>query len=163
MKHFAIIYDSKTGTTKQAAEWIAKGMQTVADTEARYFSIPDVELEFVRNANGVLIGAPTYFASLPGTMKAWLEIHAKELGLAGKLGGAFATEQYIHGGGEATIQELLTFELCCGMAVYSGGGSFGTPFIHFGPGGLSGNITDFRELFQTYGKRFATFCKNGQK
>lgn len=163
MKHFAIIYDSKTGTTKQAAEWIAKGMQTVADTEARYFSIPDVELEFVRNANGVLIGAPTYFASLPGTMKAWLEIHAKKLGLAGKLGGAFATEQYIHGGGEATIQELLTFELCCGMAVYSGGGSFGTPFIHFGPVGLSGNITDFRELFQTYGKRFATFCKNGQK
>ena len=163
MKHFAIIYDSKTGTTKQAAEWIAKGMQTVADTEARYFSIPDVELEVVRNANGVLIGAPTYFASLPGTMKAWLEIHAKELGLAGKLGGAFATEQYIHGGGEATIQELLTFELCCGMAVYSGGGSFGTPFIHFGPVGLSGNITDFRELFQTYGKRFATFCKNGQK
>ena len=163
MKHFAIIYDSKTGTTKQAAEWIAKGMQTVADTEARYFSIPDVELEFVRNANGVLIGAPTYFASLPGTMKAWLEIHAKELGLAGKLGGAFATEQYIHGGGEATIQELLTFELCCGMAVYSGGGSFGTPFIHFGPVGLSGNITDFRELFQTYGKRVATFCKNGQK
>ena len=152
MKHFAIIYDSKTGTTKQAAEWIAEGMQTVADTEARCFTIPDVDLASVREADGVLIGAPTYFASLPGTMKAWLENHAKGLGLAGKLGGAFATEQYIHGGGEATIQELLAFELCCGMAVYSGG------VIHFGPVGLSGNIADFRELFQTYGKRFATFC-----
>ena len=158
MKHFAIIYDSKTGTTKQAAEWIAEGMQTVADTEARCFAIPDVDLASVREADGVLIGAPTYFASLPGTMKAWLENHAKGLGLAGKLGGAFATEQYIHGGGEATIQELLAFELCCGMAVYSGGGSFGTPFIHFGPVGLSGSIADFRELFQTYGKRFAMFC-----
>lgn len=158
MKHFAIIYDSKTGTTKQAAEWIAEGMQTVADTESRCFAIPDVDLEFVRNADGVLIGAPTYFTSLPGTVKAWLENHAKGLGLTGKLGGAFATEQYIHGGGEATIQGLLAFELCCGMAVYSGGGSFGTPFIHFGPVGLSGNIADFRELFQTYGKRFATFC-----
>lgn len=158
MKHFAIIYDSKTGTTKQAAEWISEGMQEASDAEAKCFSIQDADLAVVREEDGVILGAPTYFASLPGTMKAWLENHAKGLGLAGKLGGAFATEQYIHGGGEATIQELLAFELCCGMAVYSGGGSFGTPFIHFGPVGLSGNIADFRELFQTYGKRFATFC-----
>ena len=158
MKHFAIIYDSKTGTTKQAAEWIAEGMQEAFDAEAKCFSIQETDLASVREADGVILGAPTYFASLPGTMKAWLETHAKGLGLAGKLGGAFATEQYIHGGGEATIQELLAFELCCGMAVYSGGGSFGTPFIHFGPVGLNGSIETFRELFQTYGKRFAVFC-----
>lgn len=51
----------------------------------------------------MILGAPTYFASLPGTMKAWLEMRAKGLGLAGKLGCAFATEQYIHGGGETAI------------------------------------------------------------
>ena len=39
-----------------------------------------------------------------------------------------------------------------------GGSSFGKPFIHLGPVGLSGSIADFRELFQAYGKRFATFC-----
>ena len=138
MKHFAIIYDSKTGTTKQAADWIAEGMQAAGDADAKCFSIPDVDLAFVRDADGVILGAPTYFASLPGTMKTWLETHAKGLGLAGKLGGAFATEQYIHGGGETTI--------------------FGEPFIHLGPVGLSGNIETFRDLFQAYGKRFATFC-----
>jgi len=158
MKHFAIIYDSKTGTTKQAADWIAEGMQAAGDADAKCFSIQDADLMFIRDADGVILGAPTYFASLPGTMKAWLETHAKGLGLAGKLGGAFATEQYIHGGGETTISELLTFELCCGMAVYSGGSSFGEPFIHLGPVGLSGDIEKFRELFQAYGKRFATFC-----
>jgi len=157
MKHLAIIYDSKTGTTKQAANWIAEGMQAIGDAEAKCFSIPDVDLAFVHDADCVILGAPTYFASLPGTMKAWLETHAKGLGLAGKLGGAFATEQYIHGGGETTISELLTFELCCGMAVYSGGSSFGAPFIHLGPIGLSGDIENFHKLFQTYGKRFATF------
>ena len=31
MKHFAIIYDSKTGTTKQAAAWIAEGIQAAGD------------------------------------------------------------------------------------------------------------------------------------
>ena len=147
MKHFAIIYDSKTGTTKQAADWIVEGMQTVDDVEAKCFSIPDVDLAFIRDADGVILGAPTYFASLPGTMKAWLETHAKGLDLAGKLGGAFATAQYLHGGGETTISELLTFELC-----------FGEPFIHLGPVGLSGDIENFCELFQAYGKRFATFC-----
>ena len=69
MKHFAIIYDSKTGTTKQAADWIAEGMQAAGDADAKCFSIPDVDLAFVRDADGVILGAPTYFASLPGTMK----------------------------------------------------------------------------------------------
>ena len=53
--------------------------------------------------------------------------------------------------------ELLTFELCCGMAAYSRGASFGEPFIHLGPVGLSGDIENSRKPFQTYGKRFTTF------
>ncbi len=158
MKHIVILYDSRTGTTKQAAAWIKEGLQSVDDVRADCFSIQEADLAVVRGADGVILGAPTYFASLPGAMKTWLESHAAGLGFAGKLGGAFATEQYVHGGGETTIQELLTFELCCGMAVYSGGSSFGTPIIHLGPVGLSGNIEEFRELFETYGKRFATFC-----
>lgn len=157
MRKFAILYDSRTGTTKQAAAWIAEGMQSVDGTEACCFSIKEVDLEYVRNADGVILGAPTYFASLTGTMKLWLENHAAGLNLAGKLGGAFATEQYVHGGGEAVIQELLAFELCSGMAVYSGGAANGKPVIHFGPVGLSGDIDSFRELFIEYGKRFAIF------
>ena len=56
MKHFAIIYDSKTGTTKQAAAWIAEGMQAAGDADAKCFSIPDVDLAFVRDADGVILG-----------------------------------------------------------------------------------------------------------
>ena len=63
MKHFAIIYDSKTGTTKQAADWIAEGMQATGDADAKCFSIQDIDLAFVRDADGVILGAPTYFAS----------------------------------------------------------------------------------------------------
>jgi len=157
MSKFAILYDSRTGTTKQAAEWIAEGMQSVDDTEVRCFSVKEAELEYVRGADGVILGAPTYFASITGTMKLWLEGHAAGLNLAGKLGGAFATEQYVHGGGEAVIQELLAFELCGGMAVYSGGAAHGKPAIHFGPVGLSGDIESFHDLFVEYGKRFASF------
>lgn len=35
----AVIYDSKTGNTKQAAEWIAEGMNEVDGVEAQAFSI----------------------------------------------------------------------------------------------------------------------------
>ena len=43
------------------------------------------------------------------------------------------------------------------MAAYSRGASFGEPFIHLGPVGLSGDIENSRKPFQTYGKRFTTF------
>ena len=37
---------------------------------------------------------------------------------SGKLGGAFATEQYIHGGAENAIHDLLLFMMVMGMMVY---------------------------------------------
>ena len=33
-----VIYDSKTGNTRQAAEWIAEGMNQAENTEAKAFS-----------------------------------------------------------------------------------------------------------------------------
>ena len=81
--------------------------------------------------------------------------------MAGKLGGAFATEQYTHGGAELVIQSILTNELVWGMLCYSGGGSKGKPIIHFGPVGVNGNVEphngmdNYTEYFRVFGKRFA--------
>ena len=44
-----------------------------------------------------------------------------KLGFAGKLGGAFATEQYTHGGGTQVIHSILIIEMVNGMLCYSGG------------------------------------------
>lgn len=153
MQKIAIIYDSRTGTTAKAAKYISEGIKEIC--EAKIFSLSDVDMDYVKTCDGIILGSPTYFASLTANMKAWMESEASQLGLAGKLGGAFATEQYIHGGAESAIQILLTHEMVLGMMVYSGGGSHGTPVIHIGPVGLSQNIEDFRDLFVVYGKRFA--------
>ncbi|MEE1598814.1 flavodoxin family protein [Acidaminococcus fermentans] len=153
MQKIAIIYDSRTGTTAKAAKYISEGIKEIC--EAKIFSLSDVDMDYVKTCDGIILGSPTYFASLTANMKAWMESEAPQLGLAGKLGGAFATEQYIHGGAESAIQILLTHEMVLGMMVYSGGGSHGTPVIHIGPVGLSQNIEDFRDLFVVYGKRFA--------
>ena len=153
MQKIAIIYDSRTGTTAKAAKYISEGIKEIC--EAKIFSLSDVDMDYVKTCDGIILGSPTYFASLTANMKAWIEAEAPQLELAGKLGGAFATEQYIHGGAESAIQILLTHEMVLGMMVYSGGGSHGTPVIHIGPVGLSQNIEDFRDLFVVYGKRFA--------
>ena len=156
----AVIYDSKTGNTRQAAEWIAEGMNSVSGTEARAFHISGVDADFVKEAKGVVIGCPTYAALMTPDMRTWL-MSAGKLGLAGKLGGAFATEQYTHGGGEIVIQSILTDEITMGMLCFSGGNSYGKPVIHMGPIGVNGNVephngmVHYQGYFTVFGERFA--------
>ena len=101
----------------------------------------------------MIFGSPTYMAPVTAKMKSWLESNAGKLKLAGKLGGAYATEQYIHGGGENAIQEMLVFMMVMGMMTYSGGSACGKPVIHLGPVGMSQDIESFKDLFVTYGQR----------
>ena len=156
----AVIYDSVTGNTKQAAEWIAEGMRKVGGIEAEVFPVNEVDAVFAAEAKGVVIGCPSYMASMTPNMREWL-MKAGGLGMAGKLGGAFSTVQYTHGGGELVIQSILAIELCFGMLCYSGGASMGKPCIHLGPVAVNGNVerhndmAHYRETFQIYGERFA--------
>lgn len=158
----SVIYDSKTGRTKQAAEWIAEGMNTLSGAEAKAFSISEIDEEYVRESKGVVIGSPSYAASLTPALHEWLMSASQKCGFAGKLGGAFATEQYTHGGGTLVIQEILTLEMVFGMLCYSGGGACGKPVIHLGPVGVNNNQEQhngmdlYRDYFVIYGERFAS-------
>ncbi len=157
----AVLYDSKTGNTKTAAEWIAEGMNSVEGAEAKAFSIASVDEEFVKEAKGVVVGSPSWAAQMTPDLHAWLLASARKLGFAGKLGGAFSTEQYTHGGGTLVIQSILTIEMVNGMLCWSGGASLGTPVIHLGPVAVNGNVEKhngmdlYREVFTVYGSRFA--------
>ena len=161
MMKLAVIYDSKTGNTKQAAEWIAEGMNETEGITAKTFAIASVDVEFVKDAKGIVIGCPSYAALMTPDLRTWLLASASQMQMAGKLGGAFATEQYTHGGGENVIQSILTNEMVMGMLCFSGGASYGKPVIHLGPVGVNGNVEphnaleNYREYFQIYGKRFA--------
>ena len=155
MKKTVILYDSVSGTTQRAAEYIAEGVNSVEACEALVFPITQTDAEMIASAQGVILGSPTYMASASWRMHDWLQKNAHNLPLAGKLGGAFATEQYIHGGAERVLQDILTAELVYGMRGYSGGSAYGKPVIHLGPVGMSQNIAEFVDLFREYGKRFA--------
>ncbi len=161
----AVIYDSKTGNTKKAAEWIVEGMMEVAEVEAQAFSIEAVDEAFIKEAKGIIVGSPSYAATMTPAIHTWVFSSMGKLGFAGKLGGAFATEQYSHGGGALVIQGILQLELVAGMLFYSSGAGCGKPVIHLGPVGVNDNVEKFngmekhKETFVIYGKRFAEKAK----
>ena len=155
MTKISVIYDSKTGNTEAVAGYMADGMNSVDGVEAKAFLYSEVDAEFAKESKGLVFGCPTYKAGPTAAFYTWLEKDAGKLDLGGKLGGVFATEKYIHGGADLTMNTILIHLLCAGMMVYSGGGSKGNPVIHIGPVELSPDKEAFKELFEIYGKRFA--------
>ena len=155
MIKISIIYDSKTGNTQAVAKYMADGMNETKDVEARIFHYSDMDEEFVKESQGIVFGSPTYMAGPTADFYTWLEESGKKLNLEGKMGGVFATEQYIHGGADLTMNSLLIHLLIYGMMVYSGGRAFGKPVIHLGPVEVSPEKEKFEELFKIYGRRFA--------
>lgn len=151
-----VLYYSKTGNTKQMAEVIAKGMRTVASVEAKAFSIEEIDEDWAKESKCIVLGTPIYMASVCGAVKSWLEGPCKKYGLAGKIGGAFATSDYIHGGGELGIRLILDHMLVYGMLTYSGGGAYGKPVIHLGPVALKDHLEESKDTFLLYGQRMAT-------
>ena len=151
----SVLYSSVTGNTRQMAEVIAQGMASVAGVQARAFSIDDVDEAHLAESRCVVLGTPTYMASMSAAVKTWLEEKGVKLGLAGKMCGAFATARYIHGGSELAIQSILAHLMVAGMLPYSGGAAFGPPVIHLGPVAIDGKLAESREVFLTYGERMA--------
>lgn len=150
-----VLYHSKTGNTKQMAEAIVRGMQAVDGVEAKAMPMGEMDEVWVQESKCVVLGSPIYYASMSAEVKTWLDTQARKCGLAGKIGGAFATADYLHGGGDIGIQSILSHMLVYGMLVYSGGGAFGKPVIHLGPVALKGHLEESEETFVLYGQRMA--------
>lgn len=156
----SVIYHSISHNTKRMAEIIAGGMNTVPGAEARAFSIDAVDEAFVRESRCVVMGCPTYVADMTAAFHTWMEREAGKLALAGKLGGAFATAQYTHGGAELTVRGILDHMMVMGMLTYSADGSKGKPVIHLGPTAIAAAgdaeaLQAFDGTFRIYGQRMA--------
>ncbi len=133
--------------------------------DAKAFSIHSADEDFVKESKGVVIGSPSYAAAMTPDLHAWLLSSGRKIGFGGKLGEAFATEQFTHGGGDIVVQAILTNEMISGMLVYSGGGACGLPFIHLGPVAVNSNVEKhnkleyYKDYFMIYGRRFAEKAK----
>lgn len=148
-----VVYVSKTGITAGMAEKIAEGLKE-GGMEAKAFSYHDIDMDWITESKCVIIGTPTYYTDAAADTTAFLETLGK-YGVAGKLGGAFATAQYAWGGNEMAMMNIIMHEMFFGMLVYSGGGVAGKPPIHIGPIKVGSADYDWDALAVDYGKRMA--------
>jgi NAD(P)H dehydrogenase (quinone) len=153
----AIVYFSKTGNTEKAALLIRDGILSAGEFEVKLMNLGDegtADAEFLSESSAVIIGTPTYVANMAWQLKKWFDTD-RNVKLAGKLGAAFATANFVHGGPDLAIADILHHCLVKGMVVYSSGAGCGAPIIHLGPVAITGEEAQSRDVFITFGRRIA--------
>jgi flavodoxin len=95
MKKVLIAYYSRTGNTKQMAEYIAEGVR-ISGHEAELKEISAIKSEKeMKDYDAYVFGCPTYHRDMTNNMKTFLFL-AQKAKPQGKLGGAFGS--YTHSG-----------------------------------------------------------------
>ena len=147
----SIVYFTSTGRTASMAEEIKKGIAAAdASIEVGLFPISEVtsyheeNVNFVNDSAAVIVGTPDYYAAEANQLKTWLDNCPCKL--ADKLCGAYATANFLQGGGDIAIQSVLTQLLVKGTVVYSSGTAQGLPFIHLPQGRRGGGCASVPDL-----------------
>ena len=153
----SIIYYSETGNTEMVARFIAEGVKSVNNSKVSLFNIKNVDEKFLDESKAIIIGAPTYSGNACWQMQKWLqEVDACKL--SGKIGSAFTTANFIHGGSEVSIATINNALLVKGALIYSGGVALGLPFTHTGVVAIKNHYDEAKELSFIFGQRISNKC-----
>lgn len=150
MPQILIIYFSKSGNTKEMAEYVWQGVeQTNVKVELK--DVKETTVEDLLEADGIIIGSPTYYGLPSAEIKRLLDDSVKFHGrLEGKAGGAFSSAANIGGGNETTIMAILEAMLIHGMIIQ--GTSKGD---HYGPVSIGSPDDRVKKQCIALGKRVA--------
>jgi NAD(P)H dehydrogenase (quinone) len=118
MVRILVVYDSRSGNTERMALAVAEGVTQVSGVEVAVKKVDEASLEDLQEADGIIMGSPTYYGQMSGKLKALIDksvrIHGK---LDAKVGGAFTSAGGVAGGAETTILSILQAMLIHGMIV----------------------------------------------
>lgn len=117
MPKVLIVYYSRSGNTEKMARIIAEAIQAEGVTVACQ-KVEDTKVEDLLEADGIILGSPTYYGTMAAELKKLIDDSVKFHGkLDGKVGGAFASSGCLGGGNETTVLDLLHTLLIHGMIV----------------------------------------------
>lgn len=112
-----VVYDSKSGNTEKMAQAVAKGAKQ-AGAEVTAKKVNETQNKDLLEADGIVMGSPTYFGQMSSKLKALIDesvkLHEK---LTGKVGGAFTSSGGTASGAETTLLSILEAMLIHGMIV----------------------------------------------
>jgi NAD(P)H dehydrogenase (quinone) len=137
--YILILYYSRTGSTAQLAQYIARGVERIIGMEARVRTVPPVSttceavdkvvpdegapyahLDDLRHCQGLALGSPTRFGNMAAPLKYFLD-GTSSLWLAGDLvdkpACVFSSSSSMHGGQESTLLSMMIPLLHHGMVL----------------------------------------------
>lgn len=150
----AILYVSRTGKTEKVAKLIDEGAQRVNNIEVKMMKIDNMDREYLKQADGIIFGTPTYYANMSWELKKWIDEEGS-LNFEGKLGAVFSTANAVAGGADIALLAVVNHLLVKGMVVYSGGVAFGKPKTHIGYVHINEISENEDEDARIYGERIA--------
>lgn len=114
-----VAYDSLRGNTEAMARAVAEAAGRVPGVSVSLKRVAEVSKQDLESAHGIILGAPTYYANIPGSMKAIIDDWSWKLKVdfTDKVGGAFATGGGQAGGKEHVLVSLLLFMINNRMVV----------------------------------------------
>jgi len=154
MPKVLVAYYSKSGNTKKMAEKIAETIKKEG-IETDLKSVEKVKASDLLNYDGIVLGSPTYYATMAWQVKKLLDESVSFHGdLKGKVGGAFSSAANIGGGNETTITDMLHALIVHGMIVQ------GEPMgDHYGPVAIGAPDSRSLECCERLGVNIANLVK----
>jgi len=149
-----IVYYSRSGNTEAMARYVAEGVKAEGvDVVSK--RVEDASLEELLDADGIIMGSPTYYGTMAAELKAFIDESVKYHGKwAGKVGGAFSSSGALGGGNETTVLDILKAQLVHGMIVQ------GSPkSCHYGPVALGKSDEQSKAACKQLGRRVALLVK----
>jgi NAD(P)H dehydrogenase (quinone) len=155
MVRILVTYYSITGNTEALAEAVVAGVKTVDGVECVVKTVDETTNEDWTNADGIIVGSPTYFGQMAADVKQMFDLTERVYGdLEGKVGAAFTTSGGAGCGHELTNMSIITAMLVCGMVVQGT-----TQGPHFGPFAVGKPNDKALEQGRTMGIRVAELTK----
>jgi len=114
-----VAYYSRTGNTEQMAQGVVEGTKRVPGVVTTLKKVEDVSKQDLEATDAIILGAPAYYANIPGKMKVVIDDWSwkMKVDFTDKVGGAFATGGGQMGGKEFTAVSLLLFMVNLRMVV----------------------------------------------
>jgi NAD(P)H dehydrogenase (quinone) len=154
MTKILVVYDSRTKNTEKMALAIAEGAKQVKDVVVDVKKVNKASLEDLLDADGIIMGSPTYYGQMSGKLKAFIDesvkIHGK---LKGKVGAAFTSSGGTASGAETTLLSILQAMLIHGMIVQGR-----HDHKHYGAAAVGAPNEEETESCRQLGKRVASLA-----
>ncbi len=116
-----IVYQSKTGHTRQMADAVAAGARQIDSVRVRVVAVEKASERDIREAQAIVLGCPVYNGTVPPVTQRFINRWPFEgQPLKDKIGAAFVSAGGISAGQESTMLQLLRSMLIFNMIIVGG-------------------------------------------